>query len=78
MFNIRWKITLILIVVAGLSYWLLGKLIGGDDQTLTKLAHYPDYYMENFNFFGFFQLLFVHCLETPFVGLVDICAYLLN
>ena len=49
MFNIRWKITLILIVVAGLSYWLLGKLIGGDDQTLTKLAHYPDYYMENFN-----------------------------
>ena len=49
MFNIRWKITLILIVVAGLSYWLLGKLISGDDQTLTQLAHHPDYYMENFN-----------------------------
>ena len=48
MFNIRWKITLTLIVVAGLSYWLLSKLIGGDDQILTELTHHPDYYMEEF------------------------------
>ena len=49
MFNSRWKLALILIMVAGLSYWLLDKLIIDDKEALAKLANYPDYYMENFN-----------------------------
>lgn len=37
-----------LIVVAGFSYWALEKLTEDDATKLNKLAHYPDYYMENF------------------------------
>jgi lipopolysaccharide export system protein LptC len=48
MFNSKWKLAFILIIIAGLSYWLLSKLTGDDNQALAKLAHYPDYYMENF------------------------------
>ena len=49
MFNSRWKLAFILIIVAGLSYWLLDMLIVDDREALAKLAHYPDYYMENFS-----------------------------
>ena len=48
MFNSRWKLAFILIIIAGLSYWLLDTLIMDDDEVLAKLAHHPDYYMENF------------------------------
>jgi len=48
MFSDRWKLIIILIVVAGFSYWALEKLTEDDTTKLNKLAHYPDYYMENF------------------------------
>ena len=48
MFNVRWKLAAVLIMIAGFSYWLLDKLIGDDKKVLEKFAHYPDYYMENF------------------------------
>ncbi len=48
MFTGRWKLALILAIVAGLSYWALDKLSEDDVTKLSKLAHYPDYYMENF------------------------------
>tara|TARA_R110000782_G_scaffold43189_2_gene97591 strand:- start:6905 stop:7480 length:576 start_codon:yes stop_codon:yes gene_type:complete len=48
MFSDRWKLIFVLIVVAGFSYWALEKLTENDLTKLNKLAHYPDYYMENF------------------------------
>lgn len=48
MFTGRWKLALILIIAAGFSYWALEKLSGDKITKLSKLAHYPDYYMENF------------------------------
>ena len=48
MINTRWKLVVLLIVITVFSYWLLEKLIGDDKEILAKLAHYPDYYMENF------------------------------
>jgi lipopolysaccharide export system protein LptC len=48
MFSDRWKLIIILIVVAGFSYWALEKLTEDDATKFNKLAHYPDYYMENF------------------------------
>ena len=48
MFNSRWKLAFILIIIAGLSYWLLDTLIMDDDDVIAKLAHHPDYYMDNF------------------------------
>ncbi len=48
MFAGRWKLALILVVIAGISYWALDKLAEDDLTKLSKLAHYPDYYMENF------------------------------
>lgn len=48
MFTGRWKLALILVVIAGISYWALDKLTEDDLTELSKLAHYPDYYMENF------------------------------
>ena len=48
MFTDRWKLALILVVIAGITYWALDKLTEDDLTKLSKLAHYPDYYMENF------------------------------
>ena len=48
MFTGRWKLALVLIIIVGLSYWALQKLSGEKVSKLSKLAHYPDYYMENF------------------------------
>lgn len=48
MFTGRWKLALILVVIAAISYWALDKLTEDDLAKLSKLAHYPDYYMENF------------------------------
>ncbi|MFT5395704.1 MAG: lipopolysaccharide export system protein LptC [Gammaproteobacteria bacterium] len=48
MFSDRWKLIITLIVVAGFSYWGLEELTEDDATKLNKLAHYPDYYMENF------------------------------
>ncbi len=44
----RWKIALLLLLIAAFSYWALRQLT--DDQTinLNKLAHFPDFTMENF------------------------------
>lgn len=49
MFSGRWKLALILIIAAGFSYWALEKLTGDDITAISKLAHYPDYYLENFS-----------------------------
>lgn len=48
MFTGRGKLTLILVVIAAISYWALDKLTEDDLTKLSELAHYPDYYMENF------------------------------
>jgi lipopolysaccharide export system protein LptC len=48
MFTGRWKLAIILVIIAGFSYWALDKLSEDDVTKLSKLAHYPDYYMENF------------------------------
>ena len=34
MFNVRWKLAAVLIMIAGFSYWLLDKLIGDDKKVL--------------------------------------------
>jgi lipopolysaccharide export system protein LptC len=48
MFTTRWQLALILVVIAGFTYWALDKLTEDDITALSKLAHYPDYYMEDF------------------------------
>lgn len=48
MFSERWKLISILLVIAGFSYWALDTLTEGDATKLNELAHYPDYYLENF------------------------------
>ena len=48
MFTGRWKIALLLLVIAALSYWALQQLIEEEVVNLNKLAHYPDFTMENF------------------------------
>lgn len=48
MFSDRWKLIFFLVVVAAFSYWALEKLTEDDVAKLNKLAHYPDYYLENF------------------------------
>ncbi len=48
MFTGRWKLAIILVIIAVFSYWALDKLTDDDVTKLSKLAHYPDYYMENF------------------------------
>ena len=48
MFSDRWKLISVLILVAAFSYWALEKLTEDSAAKLNKLAHYPDYYMENF------------------------------
>ena len=48
MLSSRWKLAIFLIIIAGLSYWALDKLTGDELSKLSKLAHHPDYYMENF------------------------------
>jgi lipopolysaccharide export system protein LptC len=48
MFTGKWQLALILVIFAGFSYWILDKLTEDDVTKLSKLAHYPDYYMENF------------------------------
>ena len=48
MFSGRWKLAIFLIIIAGLSYWVLDKLTGDEVSKIYKLAHFPDYYFENF------------------------------
>ena len=48
MFSGRRKLALILVIIAAITYWALDKLTEDDLTKLSKLAHYPDYYMENF------------------------------
>ena len=48
MLSEKWKITLLLMIIAAFSYWALEKLTLDEVQQLNKLAHHPDYYMENF------------------------------
>ncbi|HIF50640.1 MAG TPA: LPS export ABC transporter periplasmic protein LptC [Thiotrichaceae bacterium] len=48
MFTGRWKLALLLAIIASVSYWVLDKLNEDGVSQLSKLAHYPDYYMENF------------------------------
>jgi lipopolysaccharide export system protein LptC len=49
MFTGRWKLALILVIIAGFTYWALDKLTEDDVEKLSRLAHYPDYYMEDFS-----------------------------
>jgi lipopolysaccharide export system protein LptC len=49
MFTDRWKLAFILVVVAGFSFWVLELLTEDNATKLSKLAHYPDYYLENFS-----------------------------
>lgn len=48
MFAGRWKLAVALVITAIISYWALEKLSGDNIKKLNKLAHHPDYYMENF------------------------------
>lgn len=48
MFSGRRKLAILLVIIAGFTYWALDKLTEDDITELSKLAHYPDYYMENF------------------------------
>lgn len=48
MFSGRWNLALALIIAATVSYWTLDKLTRDDLKKLNALAHYPDFYMENF------------------------------
>lgn len=48
MFNDKWKLAIVLIAGALFSYWILEQLTEDDVSRLNELAHYPDYYMENF------------------------------
>ena len=48
MFSDRWKLISILLLIAGFSYWALDLLTEDETAKLNKLAHYPDYYLENF------------------------------
>ncbi len=48
MFTGRWQLALILVIIAGFTYWALDQLTEDDITKLSKLAHYPDYYMEDF------------------------------
>ena len=48
MFSDRWKLISILLLIAGFSYWTLDMLTEDETAKLNKLAHYPDYYLENF------------------------------
>ncbi len=45
----RWKLAFVLVLIAGLSYWVLNELTDDNLEQLSKLAHYPDYYLENFS-----------------------------
>ncbi|MBM2829588.1 MAG: hypothetical protein HW411_378 [Gammaproteobacteria bacterium] len=44
----RWKIIIVLGLLAIGSAWLLNYLAGGKSTTKNALSHEPDYYMENF------------------------------
>lgn len=44
----RWKIAIVLILLASGSAWLLDKMVGGNTITKQETEHYPDYYMNNF------------------------------
>lgn len=48
MFSGKRKLALILVIIAVITYWALDKLTEDNLTKLSKLAHYPDYYMENF------------------------------
>ena len=44
----RWKIVIVLVLLAVGSAWLLNSLAGKKSTTTNVLSHEPDYYMENF------------------------------
>jgi len=44
----RWKIVIIMLLLAAGSAWLLHKISPGKSRTTRELLHQPDYYMENF------------------------------
>ena len=44
----RKKLAILLVLIAAASYWLSQELGQDDVARLKKLAHHPDYYMENF------------------------------
>lgn len=48
MFSGKRKLALILVIIAAITYWALDRLTEDDLTKLGELAHYPDYYMENF------------------------------
>ena len=40
---------MLLVVTAGISYWVLQQLTEDEETILRELAHFPDFYMENFS-----------------------------
>ena len=45
----RGRLVLLLVVAAGISYWALQQLTKDEETILRELAHFPDFYMENFS-----------------------------
>jgi lipopolysaccharide export system protein LptC len=44
----RRKLAVILVISAGVSYWILQALTEDEEISIRELAHYPDYYMHDF------------------------------
>lgn len=51
----RWKIVIILLLLAAGSAWLLHKISAGKGRVTRESLHQPDYYMENFRTFNMEQ-----------------------
>ena len=51
----RWKIVIILLLLAAGSAWLLHKITSGTARATRAPLHQPDYYMENFRTFNMEQ-----------------------
>jgi len=47
----RWKIVIIMLLLAAGSAWLLNKISPGEARVTREPLHQPDYYMENFRTF---------------------------
>lgn len=51
----RWKIVIVMLLLAAGSAWLLNKITSGKIRATREPLHQPDYYMENFRTFNLEQ-----------------------
>ena len=51
----RWKIIIVMLLLAAGSAWLLHKISPGKTRATRELLHQPDYFMENFRTFNMEQ-----------------------